>query len=166
MDARSEAALILPARSRRVKCGFARVPAPDCWSTTLKFLIGLFVGLLAGASLSLFYANLVRDQGAYPRGVMAAMQHHYDTLRRGIADPACPPAASRPALLRLRAVSDEVVPAFIDARQPGPDFARRHQGLVDALDAALAEPPADCQALNALVRDLGDRCDGCHLEFK
>jgi hypothetical protein len=166
MDARSEAALILPARSRRVKCGFARVPAPDCWSTTLKFLIGLIVGLLAGASLSLFYANLVRDQSAYPRGVMAAMQHHYDTLRRGIADPACPPAASRPALLRLRAVSDEVVPAFSDARPPGPEFARRHQGLVDALDAALAEPPADCKALNALVRDLGDRCDGCHLEFK
>jgi hypothetical protein len=124
------------------------------------------MGLLAGATLSLFYANLVRDQGAYPRGVMAGMQHHYNSLRRGIADTTCPPEASRPALLRLRAVSDEVVPAFIEARQPGPDFVRRHQGFTAALDAALTAPPDDCVALNALVKDLGDRCDGCHLEFK
>jgi cytochrome c556 len=37
---------------------------------------------------------------------------------------------------------------------------------VRALDAAVAAPPADCTALNALVRDLGDRCEGCHLEFR
>jgi hypothetical protein len=157
---------ILPAQSRRVKRGFANFPARPLRSTTLKFLIGLIVGLLAGATLTLFYANLVRNQGAYPRGVMAAMQHHYNTLKRGIADPACPPATSRPSLLRLRAISDEVVPAFIDLRQPGPEFARRHQGFVEALDGALATPPGDCQALNAVIQDLGDRCEGCHLEFK
>jgi hypothetical protein len=132
----------------------------------LKVLIGLLLGLFAGATLGLFYANLTRSQGAYPRGVMAGMQAHYDTLRRGLADPACPPEASRPALARLRATSAEVVPAFIEARDPGPDFERRHAAFVGALDAALAAPPADCVALNALVRDLGDQCEGCHLEFR
>jgi hypothetical protein len=132
----------------------------------LKVLIGLLLGLFAGATLSLFYANLTRDQGAYPRGVMAGMQAHYDALRRGIADPRCPPDASRPALARLRATSTEVVPAFIEARAPGPDFERRHANFAATLDAALAAPPPDCVALNALVKDLGDQCEACHLEFR
>ena len=132
----------------------------------MKVLIGLLLGLFAGATLSLFYANLTRNEGAYPRGVMAGMQAHYDTLRRGLADPRCPPDANRPALSRLRATSGEVVPAFIEARDPGLDFERRHATFVATLDAALAAPPADCVALNALVKDLGDQCEACHLEFR
>lgn len=132
----------------------------------MKVLIGLLLGLFAGATLTLFYANLTRSQGAYPRGVMAGMQHHYDTLRRQLADPRCPPEASVPPLSRLRALSDEVVPAFIEARDPGPDFEQRHRAFVGALDAAIAAPPPDCAALNAVVKDLGDRCETCHLEFR
>lgn len=122
----------------------------------------LLIGVFAGASLALFYASLDRAQGAYPRGVMAAMQHHYRTLQSGLRDPQCRPAASLQSLRRLRTVSDEVVPAFIEARQPGPDFEHRHAGLVTALDAAIAAPPADCGELNAVLKDIGDRCDGCH----
>lgn len=129
----------------------------------MRVLIGLLLGLFAGATLSLFYANLTRSQGAYPRGVMAGMQHHYDGLRRQLADPRCPPDASRVPLARLRALTDEVVPAFIEARDPGPDFVQRHRTLVATLDAALAAPPADCTALNALVKDIGDQCETCHL---
>jgi hypothetical protein len=132
----------------------------------LRVLIGLLLGLFAGATLTLFYANLTRTQGAYPRGVMAGMQHHHDALRRLLADPLCPADASRVPLARLRALSDEIVPAFIEARDPGPDFAQRHRAFVAALDAALAAPPADCVALNALVKDLGDQCEACHLEFR
>lgn len=132
----------------------------------MKVLIGLLLGLFAGASLTLFYANLTRAQGAYPRGVMAGMQHHYDALRRQLADPRCAPDASRLPLARLRALSDEVVPAFIEARDPGPDFEQRHRAFVAAVDAALAAPPGDCAALNAVIKDLGDRCEACHLEFR
>lgn len=132
----------------------------------MKVLIGLLLGLFAGASLTLFYANLTRAQGAYPRGVMAGMQHHYEALRRQLADPRCAPDASRVPLARLRALSDEVVPAFIEARDPRPDFEQRHRAFVGAVDAALATPPADCTALNAVIKDLGDRCEACHLEFR
>jgi cytochrome c556 len=132
----------------------------------LRVLIGLLLGLFAGTTLTLFYANLTRTQGAYPRGVMAGMQHHFDALRKQLADPACPPDASRVPLARLRALSDEVVPAFIETRAPGPDFEQRHRAFVSSLDRALATPPTDCTALNALAKDLGDQCEACHLEFR
>jgi hypothetical protein len=132
----------------------------------LRFLLGLLLGVLAGAMLALFYANLSRAQGAYARGVMVGMQHHYDALRRQLADPQCPPTASRIPLSRLRSLSTEVVPAFIEAREPGPDFEQRHRALLAAIDAALAAPPADCVGLNAVVQDLRDRCEACHLAFR
>ncbi len=132
----------------------------------MRYLITLVVGLGAGALLALFWANLQRAQDAYPRGVMAAMQHHYDGLRRGLAGPDCPPAKAVAGLQRLRVLSDEVPTAIIAPRDPGPGFVQRHEAFVRALDAAITAPPADCAALNALVRDVGDRCEGCHLEFR
>lgn len=132
----------------------------------LKYLLILLIGVFAGGSMALFYANLDRAQGAYPRGVMAAMQHHYKALQSGLREPQCPPQRSLPSLQRLRTISDEVAPAFIQARQPGPDFEQRHAGLLTALDAAIAAPPADCVALNALTQDIGDRCDSCHAAFR
>lgn len=132
----------------------------------MRYLVTLVVGFGAGALLALFWANLQRAQDAYPRGVMAAMQHHYDGLRRGLAGPACPPETSAATLRRLRVLSDEVPDAIIEPRDPGPGFVQRHEAFVRALDAAIVAPPADCTALNALVRDLGDRCEACHLEFR
>lgn len=132
----------------------------------MKYLLTLLIGVFAGGSLALFYANLERAQGAYPRGVMAAMQHHYRSLQSGLRGPLCPPQRSLASLQRLRAISDEVVPAFIETRDPGPDFEQRHAGMIAALDAAIVAPPADCVALNAVLKDIGDRCDGCHVAFR
>ena len=126
----------------------------------------LLIGVFAGGSLAMFYANLERAQGAYPRGVMAGMQHHYNALQSGLRDPQCRPQSSLQHLQRLRAISNEVVPAFIEIRDPGADFEHRHAGMLAALDAAIIEPPADCVALNAVLKDIGDRCDACHAVFR
>jgi hypothetical protein len=157
---------MLPCARRERKPTFVILARPALRSAALKALVVLCVGLLAGAMLALFYANLDRARGAYPRGVMAAMQHHYDALRAELRGPQCAAPASLASLRRLRLLGDEIEPAFIVPRQPGAGFEQRNRRLLGSLDAAIASPPADCQALNTVVKEIGDHCEACHAEHR
>lgn len=132
----------------------------------MRFLIGLAMGLFIGASCSLFYANLSRVRDAYPRGVMSGLQQHYDQLRRQLGDPRCPVESSRAALLNLHRLATQIQPAFIDDRNVDEGFRQRQATMLNILQRALDDPPTQCADLNTVLREIGDQCEACHLEYR
>jgi hypothetical protein len=132
----------------------------------MRILIALFTGVLIGALVAFTLANTLHQRNAYARGVMAIAQHHYAELRRTLRTPQCPIATVVDTLPRLRAAALEIEPAFVDGPAQDAGFRQRAQTFLAEIDGAIAAPPADCAALNALVRALDDQCEACHADYR
>ncbi len=132
----------------------------------MKYLVAAVLGLLVGALLAFQVANALSRRHAFGRAVMLTQRHHFADLREALDTPNCPNAASLPALQRLAAVTPDTLPAFADDLGKNPGFGLRQQALGAALGKALASPPNDCTALNAVVREIDDACEACHHEYR
>lgn len=126
----------------------------------LSILLGLIVGII-GTAMAL---NALRQATAFPRGVMAVMQHHLGSLRQATRDGRCEAPDSQRRLQTLRLVADD-----IDAAFPGledPTFRDYTAKLIGQVDAGLAAAPADCAALEKVVADIGGSCSACHRDYR
>lgn len=131
----------------------------------MRYLIVFLIGLLAGSVLAWTAAHTLDLRHAYPKAVMVVMQHHYQALRRNLAQGDCNPADSARRLQRLHAAVEEMPEAFAD-RFDQAEFEKRYADLRRTVAASAQPSQAGCNAFNAAVRDVGEQCQACHQQFR
>src|SRR5688572_18198927 len=124
----------------------------------------LFVlGFAIGAVLAVMWSNAMHKREAYPHGVMAVIGAQMAVLDTSVKANRCTANDLLPRFQTLRAVANDIEPAF------GEDDERfvKHAGaLRAAADAALATPPGNCQAAAATLDRINETCSACHRDFK
>jgi cytochrome c556 len=121
------------------------------------------LGLALGAVLAAMWSDAMHKREAYPHGVMAVLGAQMGSLDKSVKANRCTASDLLPRLQTLRAVANDIEPAF---QQDDEAFARHAGTLRAAADAALVTPPAGCQAAAATLDRIGEACSGCHREFK
>ncbi len=101
----------------------------------------------------------------FPDSLMQVMQRQADLLQQAQQQNRCSLADSVPRLQVLRLLSndlDQAFPGLKDSRQ----FQQHASQYRADLNAALASPPIDCNALAQQVQALQDDCRACHQDFR
>lgn len=126
------------------------------------FLLGLVVGVVATV-MAMRAIDARKDH--FHDSVMHVQQWHLGQLARNVEQNRCAATDAIPHLRTLRAMADDLEPAFPDLR----DDARyiEHASRMRAtVDTALASPPLNCAGLGTTVRNLRDACEACHQDFR
>jgi len=129
----------------------------------MRNLVLLLLGLVVGAAGTASALNVLRQRDAYPRGLMAVMQHHLAALREDVRTNRCKDR-SGPHLQVMRTLAGGIESAVYpddDADSPFREYARR---LRDSLGAVPAD--ADCPALSPFLAKIGEACDACHRQYR
>lgn len=129
----------------------------------MRALLILIAGLLIGALVAFSAANALYQRNAWPRGVMAVLQHHLGELRRLQRRSDCAPAKTALHFQRLAQTGADIVPAFADEK---PDFHDQARRFVDTSSRLGADAPPDCQALDQALQHSSDACESCHLRYR
>jgi cytochrome c556 len=125
----------------------------------LLIVLGLVIGIVG----TVFAMNALSQRNPFPHAVMAVMAHHLTELHTAVKTQHCDATQSRERLTTLLAVSSDVGPAFPGVEQPFLDAANHlHAQVQGALQAA----PADCAALAAAIKPVGDSCQSCHQKYR
>lgn len=129
----------------------------------MRSVLILLAGLLVGALAAFSAANALRQRNAWPRGVMAVMQHHFGELRRLQRSGTCPPAVTATHWQRLAQSGADISPS-----QPtlAPDYHDQARRFISLAAGHAAAPPADCKALDAPLQQLGEACQNCHRDYR
>jgi len=129
----------------------------------MRYVILFVLGLLVGAALCSIWLKRHYEAEAYPHGVMALMQAQMRGLDRSVKANRCTANDLAPKFQTLRAVSNDIEPAFGEDDEM---FAKHAAAMRAAADAALMTPPANCQAAAAVLDRLSESCSACHRDFK
>ena len=131
----------------------------------MRALILLVLGLAIGAIAAFQVGSVWRQRDAYPRGVMAVMQHHLGALHQEIVSNQCPLAQSALHLDWIQRMAGAIPDAL---PQYGHDahfqnFVQRLRGEIHATENPL---PAECKTLEPRIRAIGGACEACHAEYR
>lgn len=129
----------------------------------MRYLVLFVLGLVIGATLSAIAMKRLQQADAYPHGVMALLHAQMGALDRSVKQSRCTNADLLPRLQTLRAVANDIEPAFAEDDEA---FVKHASALRAASDAALAAPPANCAAATATLDRINETCSGCHRDFK
>lgn len=129
------------------------------------FVIGLVTGLFALLVILRGVESRQTWDTHYPRALMHLYQAQLAQLHGDLAAGACTPARALPRLETMRALSNDLEPAFPDLRDHRRFVAHGDQ-LRDAIDVALASPPDTCAALEMRLHDMQRTCNECHRDFR
>jgi hypothetical protein len=88
----------------------------------------------------------------FPGSVMEVMAWHVGQLKNSTQQNRCAATDTLPHLQTLRAMANDIEPAFGDLRA--------------SLDAALANPPLNCAGVGTTLGKIGDDCKACHQDFR
>ena len=144
-------------------------PPPRAPSPAAGYLVVFAIGLLVGVVLIVVMLRTFDArktwQDRYPAALMQLYQAQMAQLSGDLDSNRCAVSDALPHLQTMRALSDDLEPAFPDLRD--------HRGFVahadDArrtLDAALASPPKDCAGLHMTIDSIGDTCSACHQDMR
>ena len=131
----------------------------------MRALILLVLGIAIGAIAAFQVGSVLRQRDAYPRGVMAVMQHHLGALHQEIVGNQCPLAQSALNLDWMQRMAGAIPGAL---PQYGHDahfqnFVQRLQGEIRVTRTPLA---TECKALEPRIRAIGGACEACHTEYR
>jgi hypothetical protein len=129
----------------------------------IRYLVLFVLGLAIGAALAVIAVNRLHERDAYPHGVMALFGAQMSALDGSIKANRCTANDLLPRFQTLRAVANDIEPAF------GNDdaaFVKRAGDLRAAVDGALMTPPGSCPAAAATYERIKDACSACHQDFK
>ena len=125
----------------------------------ILFVLGLAIGAVGAAMAT----NAMHKREAYPHGVMAVLAAQVGALDKSVKANRCTANDLLPRLQTLRAVANDIEPAFQDDDE---QFGKYASGLRAAADAALVTPPGNCAAAAATLDRVGEACSSCHRDFK
>ncbi|HOV58630.1 MAG TPA: hypothetical protein PLN91_12195 [Rhodanobacteraceae bacterium] len=126
------------------------------------FLIGLFVG----AAAAFVAARSLAQRDAWPRGLMAVLQHELGELRRAERAGRCTSAELDLPLGRIADFAGEIPAALGSDPRRDPHLADYAQTLARSAAAARAAAAGGCPALTPRLRDVVDACDACHRDYR
>ena len=129
----------------------------------MRYLVMFLLGLVIGAALSAVAVKRINESNAYPHGVMALMRAQMGALDRSVKQARCTSADLQPRFQTLRAVANDIEPAFAEEDEA---FVKHASALRAATDAALDAPPASCAAASAALDRINETCSSCHRDFK
>jgi cytochrome c556 len=130
---------------------------------TMRYVALFLLGLFIGAALAVIAVNRIHEGQAYPHGVMTVMRAQMGALDRSVKQNRCTAADLLPRFQTLRAVSNDIEPAFGEDDER---FIKHASAMRAAADAAIATPPGNCQAAAATLDRLSAACSACHKDFK
>jgi len=128
----------------------------------LLFLLGLVVGVIA-TIMAMRAIDARRDK--FHGSLMHVQQWHLGQLRGDIEANRCTPNDALPHLQALRLMANDLEAAFPDLADDQ-RFAGHATELRARLDAAIAGPPAGCEAAGASLAAIGEGCKACHQDFR
>jgi cytochrome c556 len=131
----------------------------------MRYLVLLLIGLAIGIIGTGILMNALSRETAYSKGVMAVMGAQMKALDKSIKANRCTANDLLPRFQTLRAVANDIEPAFTPTSDDE-KFGHRASDLRAAADAALMTPLSTCPAALAAVQKLGDSCKNCHQDFK
>ncbi len=126
------------------------------------FLIGLAVGAI-GTVMAMRAIDARKDH--FPQSVMQVQQWHLGQLKQNLEQNRCNATDTLPHLLALRAMADDIEPAFGELRDDQ-RFGKSASQLRATLDAARASPPLNCAGVGATLKDIGEACKACHQDYR
>lgn len=132
----------------------------------MKALVLFVVGLGAGALLATSLIGALAARDRYPKAVMVVLQANLGALQRGLRQRDCGLDEAAHHVAQLAALTREIPRAFPALERDSAEFVRARELLAEPLDAALAMPPADCEALNRTVSAAAQACEACHNAFR
>lgn len=147
----------------------AAPPPPRASSAAAGYLVVFVIGLLVGIVLIVVLLRAFEGrrtwEDRYPTALMQLYQAQMAQLSNTLEANRCAPADTLVHLQTLRALSNDLEPAFPDRRD--------HRGFVaqasrtrDTLDTALASPPTDCARLRTTIDAIGTQCSACHQDMR
>ena len=138
-------------------------------SAASRYAVVFVIGLVSGLFALLVILRVVESRQTwdthYPRALMHLYQAQLAQLHGELAAGTCSPARALPRLETMRALSNDLEPAFPDLRDHRRFVAYRDQ-LRDAIDLALVSPPDTCAALETRLDDVQRACNECHRDFR
>lgn len=141
------------------------VPAPKS-SAAMRYLFLFLLGLVVGAVGTVMAMRAIdARQDHYPVSVMRVMDAHADALGANAKANRCAATDTLPQLQALRTLANDIEPAFGDLREDA-RFAKHASDLRAALDAALANPPLNCDGVGIALKHIGEACKACHQDFR
>jgi hypothetical protein len=144
-------------------------PPPRAPSSAAGYLVVFAIGLLVGVVLIVVMLRTFDArktwQDRYPAALMQLYQAQMAQLSGDLDANRCAVSDALPHLQTMRALSNDLEPAFPELRD--------HRGFVAhaanarrTLDAALATPPADCASLRMTIDAIGETCGACHQDMR
>lgn len=142
------------------------VSASGAGSAAARYFFMFLVGLVAGsvATVMLIRAWEARKD-PFHEAVMHVQDWHFGQLKKNVEQNRCNATDTLPHLQALRAMADDIEPAFPDLRDDQ-RFAKAASDLRAALDAARANPPLSCAGVGNVVQQIGGACKACHQDFR
>ncbi|WP_449447927.1 cytochrome c [Thermomonas brevis] len=138
-------------------------------STAGRYLFLLILGLVVGAVATVMLLNTWESrkttQDRLPDALMQVQQWHKDQLKMAMDQNRCSATDVLPHLQALRAMGNDLEPAFPDLRDDE-RFRTAAAAMRAATDKAIAAPPLSCESLAATMKSLGDSCKACHRDFR
>jgi cytochrome c556 len=125
----------------------------------LLILLGLVIGALGAG----YAVNALNARDPLPRAVMTVMDHHFDALRDAAKSGRCEATTVHDHLQRLQAVAADVPAAFPGVER---DFLDHADRLAKAVNDAAGAAPANCPALAAALKPVGEACKSCHDKYR
>jgi len=122
-------------------------------------VLGLAIGIIG----TVFAMNAIKQRNPFPHAVMVVMAHHMGDLRHAVKTQRCEATQNREQLDRLVAASSDITAAFPGVEK---DFVNEAQHLHSQLQAAAQAAPADCAALTAAIKPVGEACQSCHQKYR
>lgn len=126
------------------------------------FLVGLVIGVIATV---MAVRALEARKDHFHESVMYVQQWHLGQLRQNLQQNRCDATDTIPHLRTLRAMADDLEPAFPDLRDDA-RYVEHASGMRGAVDSALASPPLNCAGMGVVVKNLQDACQACHQDFR
>jgi hypothetical protein len=126
------------------------------------FLVGLLVGAV-GVVMAMRALDARKDH--FPESVMQVQQWHMGKLKANMEQNRCNATDTLPHLQALRAMADDIEPAFPDLTDDA-RFTKAASDLRAAIDQARASPPLNCAGVGTAMKDIGAACKACHQDFR
>lgn len=125
----------------------------------LMMLLGLVIGVLGTTQVM----SVLAARNPMPKAVMATMGYHMGELSHALKARQCDAAKIQHHLERLQSTATDIVPVFgIDEKT----FIDKAGDLQTRLQQAVQAAPADCAALAAAIKPIGETCKSCHQQYR
>ena len=125
----------------------------------LTILLGLVIGVLGTAQVM----SVLASRNPMPKAVMTTMGYHMGELSHALKAKHCDAAKIQHHLARMQSTATDIVPVFgIDEKS----FTDKAGELQTHLQQAVQAAPADCAALAAVIKPIGETCKSCHQQYR